>query len=88
MTGISALTTTPGRRPSPTQSHMRNACGHSIVLETSWAAAAPLLRGNARNVMPNALTKHAAASAPVSASRTPATGKRKWTSGSDEERKP
>ncbi len=35
----------------------------------------PRLRGSARNVMPNALTKHAAASALVSASSAPASGK-------------
>ena len=38
----------------------------------AWAACS--LRGCARNVMPKAFTKHAAASAPVSASIAPLSG--------------
>ena len=41
----------------------------------SCACAACSLRGWARNVMPKALTKHAAASAPVRASIAPLNGK-------------
>ena len=78
----------PGSSPSTTHSAARSACGTSITAGASCASAALALRGSARKLIPNALTKHAAARAVVSASSAPPTGNRKWTSGSVEPRKP
>ena len=47
-------------------------------VSTAWPAIA--VRGRPRNVMPNALTKHAAASAAESASRAPTAGTRNLSS--------
>ena len=54
----------------------------------SWAFAAPSPRGRARNVTPNAFTKHAAARALVNANRAPATGNRNRTRASGDRWKP
>ena len=80
--------TTPGKSPNTTHSAARSACGTSITAGASCAPAAARLRGNARKLIPNAFTKHAAAKAVVSAKSAPPTGNRKCTSGSAEPRKP
>src|SRR5712692_11234401 len=70
----SPSSTKPGTRPSTTHIAARNAWGASITHGDSWAFAAPSPRGSARNVTPNAFTKHAAANALVNAKSAPATG--------------
>ncbi len=75
ITPPSARSTTAGNSPNPTHSAARTACGTSIAVGDSSAAAAAVLRGKARKLIPNALTKHAAASAVVNASSAPQSGK-------------
>ena len=62
--------------PSPRTKQAAARMPMPIRIETaaSCADAAASLRGSARNGMPNAFTKHAAASAAVNASREPAIG--------------
>ena len=68
MTPSSTRSTVPGNSPSAMHRRASIACGASITRGDSRAASASGLRGSARNVIPNALTKQAAASASVSAS--------------------
>ena len=75
VTRPSALRTTPGNTPSTRHSVANSASGTTISRGASCASAAPRLRGNARKLMPNALTKQTAASALVKASSAPASGK-------------
>src|SRR6185295_15523188 len=82
ITALNTVSTAPGNTPSNTQSAARTTCGQSMLAPASWAAAAAALRGSARKVIPNALTKQAAASAPVSASSAAATGNSRWMTGS------
>src|SRR5207245_4172704 len=76
--------TQPGASPRTRHIAARKACGASIVHGDSCAFSAPAPRGRARNVIPNAFTKHAAASALVRASNAPAIGKRNRARASDE----
>jgi hypothetical protein len=87
-TGLSTPITNPGYKPRPTHNSARAACGVNITTDDSVASPAASLLGSARNVMPNAFTKQAAASALVSASTAPPIGNRKRTSGADDWTKP
>jgi hypothetical protein len=69
---IGAISGAPS--PKSTQQPARMPMPPSISRSTSTAAAARSPRGVPVNVMPNALTKHVTASAPVMPSRTIATG--------------
>ena len=52
-----------------------------IAAGTSWACAASSLRGRARKLIPNALTKHAAASPAVRASPARASANTRFSAG-------
>src|SRR6266540_4527245 len=67
--------TKPGASPRTRHRPARLAWDASMVHGDSCAFSAPVPRGRARNVIPNAFTKQAAASAVVKARRAPATGK-------------
>ena len=70
-----------GASPRATQASASNAIPASIDRGDSCACSASCERGMARNVIPNALTKQAAASPLVSASIPTAIGMTSATSG-------
>src|ERR1700730_10476311 len=74
MTGESESMTKPGNTPARKQIAAKRNIAASDRASVSTAAAAAPERGRPRNVTPNALTKHAAASAADRASSAPAAG--------------
>ena len=74
VTGSNSLRNTVGNSPRNTHAAVSTPMPMTMVGGASCAWAAASLRGCARNVMPKAFTKHAAASAPVNASMAPPSG--------------